>query len=108
MFNDFFKKQCRKIVNNSSIPANLTFETGNRISTFDFSTGNIIKIIKALDPNKAHEHDGISIRMIKLCTITIDIKTFTFLFKKYLKKECFCNEWKKENIVPVTKKEIIN
>ena len=42
MFNDFFSKQCSTIVNNSSLPTNLVFETENRLSTFGFSTGDII------------------------------------------------------------------
>ena len=50
LFNDFFSKQCSTIVNNSSLPTNLTFETEIRLSSFDFSTGDIIIIIEALDP----------------------------------------------------------
>ena len=71
LFNDFFGKQCIKIVNNSPLPTNLTFEIENRISTFDFSTCDSIKFIKALEPNKAHGHVGISVRMIKLCAFSI-------------------------------------
>ena len=56
LFNDLFSKQCSALVNNSSLPTNLTFETENRLSTFDFSSGDII------GPKKAHRHDGISIR----------------------------------------------
>ena len=53
LFNDFFSKQYSTIVNTSSLPTNLIFETENRLSTFDFSTGNIIKFNKTLDPIKA-------------------------------------------------------
>ena len=38
-----------------------------RLSTL----GDIIKFIKALDPNKAHGHDGISIPTIKVCAFSI-------------------------------------
>ena len=37
--------------NNSSIPPNITFETEQKLSTFEFCP-YIIKIIKLLDPNK--------------------------------------------------------
>ena len=47
----FFSKQCSTIVSNSSLPTNITFETENRLSTFDFSTGDFIKFIK--DTQKA-------------------------------------------------------
>ena len=103
LFNDFFSKRCSTIANNSSLPTNLTFQTENRLSTFDFSTGDIIKIIKALDPNKAHGYNGISIRMIKLCAFSIT-KPLHILLKSCLENECFPNEWKKENIVPAYKK----
>ena len=100
MFNDFFSKQCSTIVDNSSLPTNLTFETENRLSTFDFSTGDIIKIIKVLDPDKVHGHDGKSIRMIKLCAFL----SLHILFKNFLENECFPNEWNREKIVPAYKK----
>ena len=54
--------------NDSSIPPNITFATEQKLSILEFCTDDIIKIIKSLDPNKAHGHNGISIRMIKLCT----------------------------------------
>ena len=52
-----------------------------------------IKIIKSLDPNKAHGHDGISIRMLKLCASSIS-KPLFLLFEHSLENECFPNEWK--------------
>ena len=103
MLNDFFSKQCSTIVNNSCLPTNVTFEIENRLSTFDFSTGNILKFIKALNPNKAHGLDGISIRMIKLCAFSIS-KPLHILFKNSLENECFPSEWKKANIVLAYKK----
>ena len=57
--------------NDSSIPPNITFATEQKLSILEFCTDDIVKIIKSLDPNKAHGHDGISIRMIKLCTTSI-------------------------------------
>ena len=53
-------------INIYTLPNELTFETAERISSFDISKGKITKIIRSLGPNKAHEHDGISIRMLKL------------------------------------------
>ena len=110
LFNDFFSKQCSAIGNNSSLTTNLIFETKNRLSTFDFSTGDIIKFIKALNPNKAHGHNEISIRMIKLCASSIS-KPLQILFKNCLENERFPDEWKKTIIVPAYKigdKQFIN
>ena len=71
LFNDYFSKQCATIDNNSAIPANASFETEERLSTFEICSGGIVKIIRSLDPNKAHEHDEISIRMVKICASSI-------------------------------------
>ena len=103
LFNDFFSKQCSLIVNNSSLPTNVTFETENKLPTFDLSTGDIIKFIKTLDPNKAHSHDGISIYMINLYAFSIS-KLLHILLKNCLKKEYLLNEWKKGNIALTFKK----
>ena len=64
---------------------------------------DIVKIIKSLDPNKAHGHDEISIWMIKLCASSI-AKPLSILFSNYFENQCFSKEWKKANIVPVYKK----
>ena len=103
LFNEFFTQQCNTIENDSTLPNDLVFETTERISYFDFSKDEITKIIRSLDPNKAHDHDGISIRMLKLCVSSIS-KPLFLLFKHSLENECFPNEWKKANIVPIHKK----
>ena len=54
------------IENNSSIPANISFETGERFYTFENCSGDIVKITRSLNPNKAHGHDEISIRVIEI------------------------------------------
>ena len=103
MFNDYFSKQCTTIDNNSAIPANTSFVTEERLSTFEIYPGDIIKIIRSLDPNKAHGHDEITIRIIKMCASSI-AKPVAILFRNCLESECFPKEWKKANIVPVHKK----
>ena len=103
LFNDYFSKQCTTIDNNSAIPANTSFVTEERLSTFEICPGDIVKIIRSLDPNKAHGHDEITIRMIKMCASSI-AKPLAILFRNCLESECFPKEWKKANIVPVHKK----
>ena len=66
LFNTFFAEQCSLPKNNSELPKNFQFLTGKRPSNVQISYENIIKIINDLDPNKAHSHDMISIRMLKL------------------------------------------
>ena len=72
LFNNYFSQQCTTIDKDSSIPPNITFATEQKLSTLEFCTDDIVKIIKSLDPNKAHGHDEISIRMIKLYATSIE------------------------------------
>ena len=39
--------------------------TNNRLSTIFFTKNGIAKIIKTLDPHKAHGHDMINISLVK-------------------------------------------
>ena len=87
-----------------------TIETLIRHSDINIDTDTIIKLIRSLDPNKAHGCDGISIRMLKLCATSIS-KPLHILFNNSVISECFPNEWKKANVIPVHKKgdkQIIN
>ena len=71
LFNDYFSQQCTTVDNDSSIPPNITFAMKQKLPTFEICTDNIVKIIKSLDPNKAHENNEISIRMIKSCASSV-------------------------------------
>ena len=57
LLNIFFSQQCTTIVNNNFIPVNPTFETGNSLSTFEFSITDVVKFIEALDPKMPCGHD---------------------------------------------------
>ena len=87
----------------SSLPTSSAKHTNNILDTIDFSKENIYKIIKTLDPNKAHGHDMISILMIKFCGISI-CKLVEIIFKKCLSSGKFSSEWKKANVDPTFKK----
>ena len=103
MFNDYFSKQCTALDSNSSIPANISFETEEILSTFEICYGDIVKIIRSLDPNKAHGHDEISPRLIKIWASSIS-KSLVILFRNCLESESFPKEWKKAIMVSVHKK----
>ena len=77
--------------------------TNNILDTIIFSKEVIYKIIKKLDPNKAHGHDMISIRMRKLCGFSI-CKLLEIIFQNCLRSGKFPSEWKKANVVPTFKK----
>ena len=53
--------------------------------------------------NKAHGHDEISIRMLKLCESAITEPLY-LIFKNCLSSNTFPDVWKKANVIPVHKK----
>ena len=65
---------------------------------------DIIKLIKALDVSKAHGHDGISVKIIKICADSI-AHPLTSISQNSLVAGIFANDWKKANIVPIYKKK---
>ena len=80
IFNDFFAKQCTLVGNSSKLPTNSFKRTNNLLSTISFAKDDIAKIIKNLNPNKAHGFDMISIHMIKICSELI-LKPLELIFK---------------------------
>ena len=72
IFNYFFAKQCSLI---SSDSCSLLFEiikkTDNLIYSVGFSPEDIPQIINNLNSNKAHGHNEISIRMLKICVSSV-------------------------------------
>ena len=56
-----------------------------------------------MDANKAHGYDNISVRIIKLCTHSV-AHPLTLIFKNSMAGGTFATQWKRENIVPINKK----
>ena len=52
---------------------------------------------------KANDHDGISVKMIKICADYI-AHPLTLIFQNSLVVGIFTNDWKKADIVPIHKK----
>ena len=75
----------------------------SRVTFLDFDEEEILKIIRALNIHKAHGHDDISIRMIKICDKSL-LKPLILLFQNSAKLSCFPDMWKRSNIIPVHKK----
>ena len=89
--------------NASKLPSNFPLYTDNRLSTVTFSQDDIGEIIQNLNPNKAHGHDNISIRMLKICGSSI-YGPPGLIFKEALSTGLFPSNCKKGNIVPIHKK----
>ena len=89
--------------NDSVLTTLLEHESEARFSKSTFTDDQILKILRALDINKVHGHDEISIRMLKLCDKSI-ITPLSILFQNCIDTRTFPDTWKKSNIVPVQKK----
>ena len=100
LFDHFFVNQLSLLSNNNVLPTNLPQLTNKCLDSIHFSSSDIVKIISRLDSNKAHGHDMLSIRMIKLCGNSI-CKPLSIIFKDCLSGGKFPHEWKKANVVPV-------
>ena len=46
---------------------NQIFLTQSRLNSIDFNEDEVLKVIRALNIHKAHGHDDISIRVLKIC-----------------------------------------
>ena len=103
LFNSYFANQCTLINSNTTLPVNVQYLTDKRLSSFDFSEDDIMKVVQKLDPNKAHGQDNISNRMIKICGKSICIPLRKF-FEECLRTGIFPLDRKKDNVVPIFKK----
>ena len=103
IFNKFFAEHCTPFTNDSVVPVNQIFLTQSRLNYINFNEDEILKITRALNIHKAHGHDDISIRMIKICDKSL-LKPLILLFANSTKLSCYPGNWKRSNIVPVHKK----
>ena len=102
LFNDYFILQCTTIDTGSEIPLE-TQRNPILINDFVISDEKILKIIRSLNPNKAHGWDEISIRMIKLSDVAL-VTPLKIIFTNCLRRGVFPEIWKCANVVPVHKK----
>ena len=98
IFNKFFADQCTPLKNNSMLTTNQLFMTQETLRSLNFNEGEILKIIRVLNINKAHGYDDISIRMIKICDESL-LKPLLDLFKNSLKLSYYPDIWKNSNII---------
>ena len=74
------------------------------MNTTNFTEDDILKVLRKLDPDKAHGHDEISIRMIQICDKAI-CKPSHSIFSSCIESGIFPTEWKMANAVPIHKRD---
>ena len=94
ILNNVFAKQCTQVENRSKLRTDSFKRTNNLLSTISFTKNDIAKILKNLNPSKAHGFDMISIRMLKICGDSI-LKPLELIFKSFIESGKFPIEWQK-------------
>ena len=102
--NIFFNQQCTAISTDSSIPSYVNLSTNETVTKINFEEQLTSKLVVALNPNKAHSHVGLSIRMLQMGSDSIS-KSLSIIFLNCLKAGYFSTAWKKANIFPIQKNE---
>ena len=73
------------------------------ILAVDFEDQDILKIIRALDINEAHGYDNILTRALTICDSST-VKPLSIIFRNFLTSSILPDNWKRSNIIPVSKK----
>ena len=102
IFTDYFILQCTVIDTGSAVPNDVPFHVPP-LSNFHISDEKILRIIRSLNPNKAHGWDNISVRMIKISDEAL-VVPLRLIFENCKNKGIFPQIWKQANVVPVHKK----
>ena len=91
--NSFFANQCSLIDANSFLPPDV-YRTDQRLEHVNFDEAKLRSFIRALNVNKAHGWDEISIRMVKICGESL-IKPLINIFSLSLSSGKFPKVWLK-------------
>ena len=103
LFNSYFQSQCT-VVNTSSVLPPFVKKTTFTFDKINFSKSQITTLIRKLNTNKSHGHDGITANLLKLCDDSISTP-LEIIYSNCLKKGYFPNKWKKANVIPINKKK---
>ena len=89
--------------NSSVLPIYQKFLTQSKLISLDFNEDEILKIIRALDIQKAHGHDNISNKKKKFCEKSL-LKTIILLFQNSAELSYNPDIWKRSDTIPAHKK----
>ena len=106
IFNDYFILQCSTLDTGSEIPDEVISDVPPLVN-IAISDEKLLKIIRSLNPKKAHGWDGISVRMIKICDSSL-LVPLKMIFHSCMIHGSFPEAWKRANVVPIHKKNSKN
>ena len=82
------------LVNSSTVPNSPQYVSTATLSSFYFNEEVISKIVNALNTDKAHGNDDISIWIIKLCSKPV-FKSLSIIFKSFIDAGTFPDIWRR-------------
>ena len=95
--------KCIPLIKNRTVPNLLNYVSTTRLFSLYLNEEVILKIINALNINKAHRHHEISIRMINLCSKSF-VKPLSMIFNNCIDTGIFPDICKRSNMLTVYKK----
>ena len=96
-------KQCKTLINDSILP-HFYLITDKQLVDIEFSAEDFKNLIHALNPNKSHGPDNISIRMLLICGYSI-LVPLDLIFRNIIQTGTYPDQWKHANVTPVHKKD---
>ena len=103
LLNSYFAKQCSILYNDSKLSHRFHYFTDKRLSIIKFSSNSIFHKIKKLDPNKAHSHNMINIRKLKIYEKSIR-RALVMILNECKSNGTFLSKWKNRSAVLINKK----
>ena len=100
LFNEFFYDQFSE-ASEYDIP--LSYEVDDSSLEVDFSPKRVMKLLRGINPNKAHGPDNIHGKVLKNCAHSLAYPLAKIFKTSYLSGH-IPQEWKMANVVPVFKK----
>ena len=102
LFNKYFVNQSKILINDSALPPFNLF-TDKQLIVIDYSLEDLKNTIHALNPNKSHGPDNISVRMLHICGDPI-LAALDLIFRNIIITGIYLDPWKLANVTPVHKK----
>ena len=96
-------KQCKTLINDSILPP-FYLITDKQLIYIEFSAKDLKNLIHALNPNKSHGPDNISIRMLLICGDLI-LVPLDLIFRNIIQTGTYPDQWKHANMTAVHKKD---
>ena len=103
LFNKYFVEQCKTLINDSVLPPFYPI-TNKKLADIEYVVEDLRNIIHALNSNKSHGPDNISIRMLQICGDSI-LDPLDLIFRNIIKTGIYPDQWKLANVTPVHKKD---